>query len=410
MEKRTSRKTRLKESTHQSSNENEEKESPQRPCVKKTDNPERDEQVSPVNLPVPGNNSDVVTGMPLCTDVSSPPGLTIHETPEKPMQMAVPECPSMEQSSTNTDGLALIPTPSATMPESPMKITSEIHKPDFIVKNVIHPTTPMKQGQPMQYAQPLVKIIEPVNPIQLQTFGSPQTEAIDYSFPGYGPRPMMPNAQVKPALRKLNKKSIKIEKKSQISVLPGTNSSYKTAGAHNRNKKGKIKRPMNAFMCFARHARSQLCESMPQLKNADVSVKLGQIWASMNAFQKKEFFDEAEQIKRRHREEFPDWVYQPGTDRKTDKIQLEQLRLQEQQQRDMLQAFPIPMPPPPRAQVQIPMQHPQQQQQHHQQQQQLNQFIQDEQMESLSNRKARKLHKNSYERKIQGKVLQLYQI
>ena len=305
-------------------------------------------------------------------NVSSPGDLVIHETPEKILQRSDHDGQIVDQNTT-TDGLALLP--SATLTKSPMQGTN-IHNPDFGTDNAAPPGTSMENDQPMMFSQPLVKIIEPTNPVQLKTFGSPQTEAIDYSVPNYDPRPIPP---VGKALRKLNKNSIKIEKNSQINVLPGTTSSYKTPGAHNRNKKGKIKRPMNAFMCFARHARSHLCHSLPSLKNADVSVKLGQIWAGMPPHEKQKYFDEAEMIKRQHREEFPDWVYQPGQDRKLENIDVvrhEQWRLQQlqqqQQQAEQMQAFAM------------------QQQPSHQM------------AGGGSSKKPRKLHKNSYDLKLQG--------
>ncbi|KAL4231936.1 Transcription factor SOX-30 [Mactra antiquata] len=97
------------------------------------------------------------------------------------------------------------------------------------------------------------------------------------------------------------------------SLVPGTNVEYKTPGANNKNKNGRIKRPMNAFMVWAREYRSYLATSMPHATNSEISVKLGQIWASMKADDKRTYYDIAEKIKTKHRKDYPGWVYQPST-------------------------------------------------------------------------------------------------
>ncbi|XP_053407277.1 uncharacterized protein LOC123546980 [Mercenaria mercenaria] len=96
------------------------------------------------------------------------------------------------------------------------------------------------------------------------------------------------------------------------SFVPGTDIEYRTPGAHYKNKNGKIKRPMNAFMVWARDYRGYLASSMPNATNSEISVKLGQIWASMPPEEKKQYYDVAEKIKAKHRQDYPDWVYQPS--------------------------------------------------------------------------------------------------
>ncbi|XP_033756818.1 uncharacterized protein LOC117339373 [Pecten maximus] len=96
-----------------------------------------------------------------------------------------------------------------------------------------------------------------------------------------------------------------------VQVMPGTSMIYKTPGATFKNRNGKVKRPMNAFMVWARNYRSQLSEEMPQASNAQISVRLGQIWGSMSLVDKEKYFREAERIKLQHNRDFPGWVYQP---------------------------------------------------------------------------------------------------
>ena len=73
----------------------------------------------------------------------------------------------------------------------------------------------------------------------------------------------------------------------------------------------KVKRPMNAFMIWARLYRSTIAKRYPNANNAEISVKLGEIWNELSSEQQQPYFDEASRLKEKHRTEHPNWVYQP---------------------------------------------------------------------------------------------------
>lgn len=73
----------------------------------------------------------------------------------------------------------------------------------------------------------------------------------------------------------------------------------------------KVKRPMNAFMIWARLYRSAIAKRYPNANNAEISVKLGEIWNELSTEQQRPYFDEATRLKEKHRTEHPNWVYQP---------------------------------------------------------------------------------------------------
>nr|XP_026689798.1 transcription factor protein isoform X2 [Ciona intestinalis] len=81
-------------------------------------------------------------------------------------------------------------------------------------------------------------------------------------------------------------------------------------------KRNKIKRPMNAFMVWARQKRTIYAKNNPGLNNADISVRLGERWNSMTAAQKQPYYDQADKIKADHKKEHPDWTYQPKPKRR----------------------------------------------------------------------------------------------
>ena len=78
-----------------------------------------------------------------------------------------------------------------------------------------------------------------------------------------------------------------------------------------QNNSPKVKRPMNAFMIWARLYRSTIAKRFPNANNAEISVKLGEIWNELSTEQQRPYFDEASRLKEKHRNEHPNWVYQP---------------------------------------------------------------------------------------------------
>ena len=72
-----------------------------------------------------------------------------------------------------------------------------------------------------------------------------------------------------------------------------------------KDRNGHVKRPMNAFMVWARIHRPALAKANPAANNAEICVQLGLEWNKLSEEQKKPYYDEAQKIKEKHREEFP---------------------------------------------------------------------------------------------------------
>ncbi|NXQ59302.1 SOX30 factor, partial [Anthoscopus minutus] len=103
----------------------------------------------------------------------------------------------------------------------------------------------------------------------------------------------------------------KIETKNvPLTILPSDSGMPDTP--FSRTKSGRVKRPMNAFMVWARIHRAAVAKANPGANNAEISVQLGLEWSRLTEEQKQPYYEEANKIKLRHREEFPGWVYQPN--------------------------------------------------------------------------------------------------
>lgn len=72
-----------------------------------------------------------------------------------------------------------------------------------------------------------------------------------------------------------------------------------------KDRSGYIKRPMNAFMVWARIHRQALSKANPMANNADISVQLGFEWSRLTEEQKMPYYEEAHKLKVKHRQEFP---------------------------------------------------------------------------------------------------------
>ncbi|KAL1940524.1 hypothetical protein VTO73DRAFT_7959 [Trametes versicolor] len=84
------------------------------------------------------------------------------------------------------------------------------------------------------------------------------------------------------------------------------------------NADGTPKRPMNAFMIFARKRRPQISAANQMMRTGDVSKILSKEWNTMEMSDKKFYLDQAKKLKDNFNSKYPDYVYRrrPNNSRK----------------------------------------------------------------------------------------------
>jgi hypothetical protein len=91
------------------------------------------------------------------------------------------------------------------------------------------------------------------------------------------------------------------------------------------NADGTPKRPMNAFMIFARKRRPQVSAENQAMRTGEISKILSKEWAMMPPSEKQFYLDRAKQLKETFNNKYPDYVYRrrPNNSRKKSKRRLD---------------------------------------------------------------------------------------